>query len=136
MSTHLANTPPQLSDGDRRKLAGILARLASNHDGEKLAAASLASRFVSNRGLSWPDLLLPVEPVASAPKPPPEPARSEPIEPWRRDAQRLLVERGHQLTKAEREFCQRLVDWRGRVSPKQLAWLNKLARRELSEAAA
>ena len=46
-----------LSPDDRRRLASVLARLSSDHAGERDAAALLASRIVRDRDVSWLDLL-------------------------------------------------------------------------------
>ncbi len=46
-----------LSPDDRRRLAGVLARLSSNHAGERDAAALLASRIVRDRDVTWLDVL-------------------------------------------------------------------------------
>jgi len=46
-----------LSPHDRRRLAGVLARLSSNHAGERDAAALLASRIVRDRDVTWLDVL-------------------------------------------------------------------------------
>ncbi len=46
-----------LNSNDRRRLAGVLARLSSDHAGERDAAALLASRIVRNRDVSWLDVL-------------------------------------------------------------------------------
>ncbi len=46
-----------LNSDDRRRLAGVLARLSSNHAGERDAAALLASRIVRDRDVTWLDVL-------------------------------------------------------------------------------
>ena len=48
-----------LSPDDRRRLAGVLARLASDHAGEREAAALLATRLVKDRHVTWLDVLQP-----------------------------------------------------------------------------
>lgn len=49
---------PTLTSAERNKLVGILGMLGSAHDGERSAAAALASRMVRERGLSWDILIL------------------------------------------------------------------------------
>ncbi len=49
-----------LSPAERRKLVGILGMLGSAHDGERAAAAALASRLVRDKGLTW-DLVIAAE---------------------------------------------------------------------------
>jgi len=44
---------------DLTKLAGILGRLASDHDGERAAAGLLATRFMEQRNWTWRDVLHP-----------------------------------------------------------------------------
>lgn len=46
-----------LSSDDRRRLAGVLARLSSDHAGERDVAALLASRIVRDRHVTWLDVL-------------------------------------------------------------------------------
>jgi len=48
-----------LNSDDRRRLAGVLARLSSDHAGEREAAALLATRLVRDRNVSWLDVLQP-----------------------------------------------------------------------------
>lgn len=55
-----------LNPDDRRRLAGVLARLSSDHAGEREAAALLATRLVRDRNVSWLDVLEP-EPLGHRP---------------------------------------------------------------------
>lgn len=43
---------------ERTRLVGILGMLGSAHDGERSAAAALASRMVRDRGITWEALIL------------------------------------------------------------------------------
>ena len=47
----------RLSAADRTKLAKILGMLGSAHEGERAAAAALASKMLADAGLTWFDLL-------------------------------------------------------------------------------
>jgi hypothetical protein len=47
-----------LTPAERTRLVGILGMLGSAHDGERSAAAALASRMVRDRGLTWDVLIL------------------------------------------------------------------------------
>ena len=58
-----------LSPTELRRLVGVLARLGSDFDGERAAAALLASRMLRDRGLSW-DTLLSARPSGPAPSRP------------------------------------------------------------------
>jgi hypothetical protein len=52
-----------LAQRDQDRLAAILSRLASPFDNERAIAGLLASMFIAQRGLNWPDLtrlLLPI----------------------------------------------------------------------------
>ena len=49
-----------LSSAERRRLVNILGMLGSDHDGERAAAAALASRLVRDKGLTW-DALIPAD---------------------------------------------------------------------------
>lgn len=53
---------PNLTPAERNKLVGILGRLGSDFDGERAAAALLASRLLAGKGLAWDDVI----PTASA----------------------------------------------------------------------
>lgn len=57
-------------DLDLDRFAAILERLASPFDGERAAAALLASRELRRVGLTWPDLLRPRLAVPPPPMPP------------------------------------------------------------------
>ncbi len=41
------------------KLAKVCSMFASDHDGERAAAAALADRLVRARGLTWPEIISP-----------------------------------------------------------------------------
>lgn len=47
-----------LSPAERTRLVGILGMLGSAHDGERSAAAALASRLVRDKGITWDALIL------------------------------------------------------------------------------
>ena len=85
-----------LAPGDRRRLAGVLARLASNHAGERDAAALLASRIVRDRDLTWLDVLQVDLPVPA----------QEPTPPCRGTDLALCLHHLSRLSSWEREFVQ------------------------------
>ena len=63
---------PTMDEAARRRFAGILGRLGSDHDGERAAAALLATRMLGSAGLTWQDVALPGEIAEPAlAKPPP-----------------------------------------------------------------
>ena len=98
-----------------RRLVGTLARLDSPHDGERAAAALLASRQMRNLGLDW-DTLLRGPPRAAAP-----PAG------WRR-LLRHCQAHAHELTPWEKAFVNRLGSF-AKLSPRQADVLNRIAAR-------
>ena len=55
-----------LSAAELRRLVGVLARLESTFDGERAAAALLASRMLRDKGLTWPDVLQVESPTRAA----------------------------------------------------------------------
>ena len=89
-----------LGADDARRLSNVLNRLASNHDGEVLAAATVATRFLKERDLRFDDIIAPTQPDA---------CRRELFD-W------LLASSG--LTAWERSFVANLDSF-GRLSRKQ-----------------
>ena len=112
-----------LATDDRRKLVGILSRLASDHDGERAAAGLLATRLLKTRGLGWDDV---VGLTLPAPRrdawDSPEPPRSA----WPDLAARCRA-RSDLLSCRERDFLNSLRSWTGALRPKQAAWLERIA---------
>ena len=82
---------------DLERLANILERCGSDHDGERAAAALLASKMVRGHGLRWADIVTPSTPSAPTPSAP----ISE-LRPW------LLA--SDRLTTKERIFVRALRD--------------------------
>lgn len=57
---------------DRRRLAHVLARLASPYDGEALTAGRTANNMVHGAGLSWAEVII-LGPPLPTPRPDPVP---------------------------------------------------------------
>jgi hypothetical protein len=92
-----------LENSTRRKLAGVLGRLGSEHAGERAAAALLATRLIREAGFTWQDVLLP----SDAP---------EQLQPqWRADLG-LCQRHAADLTSWERAF---LANVAGQISASQ-----------------
>jgi hypothetical protein len=91
--------PPQQLD----KLAKVAGLLASDQDGEVLAAARAATRILQQHRMSWQDLVLAVacEPAPAAEYDP------GPEGDWRADVAACLVQ-SHMLTGWERDFLREL----------------------------
>lgn len=121
--------PPEI----RRRLGLILARMASNHDGEVLNAARLAVKMLAEHG--WrPEYLaerLMSQPGhrSAPPPPPPQPDDEDTITDAAAFAAALLAE-AVGLSARERAFLEDLVtkQW-GRATEKQTAWLRSIAKK-------
>jgi hypothetical protein len=108
-----------LDSRDAELLAKILGGLGSDHDGEVAAAGAMATRFIRERGLSWPDVLKP-----RAPKPRfPASATN-----WRWLAQEILVfhEEYGVLTDWESDFVSSLAAQSRPPTTKQCKVLHRL----------
>lgn len=109
--------PPEL----RGKLAKILARLGSEHDGERAAAGLLASRLLREAGLSWEDLLAPqaatfrvvdIRPAAAPPS-----------------ARRVVRFDFAVMTARQRRGVLRILSTVPGTSAEDRAWLDQLSKR-------
>lgn len=78
-----------LTPRERAKLAAIMARLASPHDGERAAAGLLASAFVAKHGLTWADLIALARPIPAGPTASKEAADRRPRKEQRRKGGKL-----------------------------------------------
>ena len=123
--------------GDRR-LKASLARLASNHDGEVIAAVAAIGRILGKAGLGFSDLgVAPALAPQSQSTPPPS-------NPWRPRARRFETEplRAHQQHARrclgsslvawkphERRFLEQMAEQLRKPSEAQNAWLEGLVDR-------
>lgn len=114
----MSSTRHDLTPGNRAKLAAILGRLGSDHDGERAAAGLLATRFVRDHGMTWPDLL-----AAPAPTTPPPPATD-----WQRRAA-WCAERAELLSLWEANFLGSMERRHKPPTAKQAAVIDRLVRR-------
>ena len=110
-----------LAPADRAKLSAILGRLGSDHDGERAAAGLLASRFMRDHGLTWPDVL-----AAPAPTTPPPPATE-----WQRRAA-WCEERAELLSLWEANFLASMGRRPRPPTDKQTAVIDRLVRRRMA----
>ena len=98
--------PEALSLSEKRKLIGILSRLASEHDGERAAAGLLATRLLKSAGLTWDQIVGgPVSPPRLSPQP------------WRGEIEGCLKHAGL-LSQWERKFLRDLLS-RGALTTRQ-----------------
>ncbi len=63
---HFEKRNNMLTPAEQRRLEAILARLASPYEGERAAAALLASAFVQKHALVWADVVAMAHPAMSA----------------------------------------------------------------------
>ncbi len=113
----LALPPPAVD-----RLAKVCGLLASNHDGERAAAAARASEMLRAAGWSWRDL------VERGTRPaPPAPAQHRPCGDHRARALRLLS-RARTLDRWEQDFLQSIAKRAAPLTPKQAAMLARLER--------
>lgn len=103
-----------LTPAELRKLVGVLGRLGSDFDGERAAAALLASRLLRDRGLTWDDLLG-IKPQREAPR------RNQACN----QGLGFCLRHVERLTEWEQGFVRSLA-MRSRMSPKQVEILQKL----------
>ena len=95
-----------LTPGERRRLVGALALLASDRAGEVAAAALAATRIVQGKALSWDALI-------ASPAPPPQPADLRgSVNPVVADLD-LAVRHRHRLDEWPRQFVDGLMKRRG-----------------------
>lgn len=99
------------------RLRKIIPLLASNHDGEVIAAVRALDRLLKSNGHNWHDL------AASVCLPVPGPNAD-----WRREA-RFCAGHAKRLTERELEFIATLARYRGSPTNKQLKWLGGIADR-------
>jgi hypothetical protein len=115
-----------LSTGDRTRLAKLLALCSSGYDGEALAAARAADRFVHDHGLTWAEVFGVGQPEAA-------PAANRNLEPWRETVAACLRQPSA-LRQWEGDFLRSLIGF-ARISLKQRAVLDQIAERVLRRAA-
>jgi len=107
-----------LAPADRERLTKLLGLLGSDHAGERDAAGLAAMRLLRQRGIVWPDLLLPA------------PTHREPhFGIWRTTCAELAARPGD-LRPWERGFVADLPKF-PRISTKQRYVLNEIAKRIL-----
>ena len=113
-----------LASDDRRKLVGILSRLASDYDGERAAAGLLATRLLTARGLQWDEVIGIALPAP--PRPDPWAGAPPPQFPWRTQSAACRA-RPDLLSAREIDFLNSLQRWTGALTGKQAAWLERIA---------
>jgi hypothetical protein len=110
------------------KLVKVCGLLASDHDGERAAAARQAVKMLQAAGLTWGDIIRPAQPV-------PPPLQCSPP-PTGHVAQAWWAQRfPDSLTQWERKFLADIAR-RHSLSPKQASSLSSILRRLQAEDAA
>lgn len=124
----------QQQDLPLEKLKALIPRLASTHDGEVVATARAIERILARFGCDWHDLVSVIGPTAAQPAPPPRPDFEDNAD-WRPMAA-FCADRAVRLTDKEQKFVfDLLAHWRGGLTIKQAAWLERIAMRLASSAA-
>lgn len=108
-----------LSASDRDRLVKVLRLMSSDQDGERAAAAMMASRMVRDRGLDWDGLLQPACSLAyrTSARPAPRTATDD-ARRWHRQIF-FLLDREESLTAWEVSFV-RSAAVRGRLTQRQV----------------
>jgi hypothetical protein len=107
---------------DRERLAAILGMMGSEHDGEALAAARMAERMRREAKTTWSKIVVPA-PIETAGPPLPV---AEMLQVWNDHV-------GCCLSDWELGFL-RSIRWRRKPTPKQIAVIERTARRLLGSA--
>lgn len=117
--------PAERLDADlARRLASVLARLASPHDGERLAACAAIDRILAPRGLRLPEL------IAGLAEPPPAPRPDDlPDDTAARELLRRIDASGWTPGGWQAQFLAGLRLWRGRFTLKQRSKIAEIAAR-------
>jgi len=103
-----------LTGADRDRLTRILGKLGSTFDAEVIAAGRAAERFLTSRGLSWPDV------IASGDQ------RQEQPEAWREDVALCVRAPAGVLTEWEAGFCMTVARYKFPPSSAQMDILQTL----------
>lgn len=111
------------------RLALLIPRLASQHDGEAVATVRAIERILASAGLDLHDvaraIAAPAAPDAIA-APTRQPSQSGD---WRRLAAWCRDHDGGRLTQKQRAFVADMVTWRGEPTAPQAEWLRAIADR-------
>lgn len=104
-----------LSPVELERLRNICARLGSDFDGERAAAALVATRLLKTHKLTWAEVVMPALPTASRPATKRARAKSTP---WRQIVRDLLARPGSLRAWEKDEFLPSLLKFQ-KLSPKQ-----------------
>jgi len=107
------------------RLSKLIPRLASNHDGEIVAAARAIGRTLASHRLDWHDLAQAI----SLPAPAVRPCDDAD---WR-DLLAFCASRMNLLNGREREFLRSIARWRGDLTERQRKWLEAIAEKLRSD---
>lgn len=115
---------PHLPDRDRRRLISTCGLLASDKDGEVVAAVRAACRLLKPHDLTIAGLVV----IALTPRPSPwrESRCPEPVRSDGRRLARLCLSMSEYLNGWEISFCRDIASGRGPLTPKQAAKLGAI----------
>jgi hypothetical protein len=113
--------------GIAHRLGQLIRLLASDKDGEVLAAARAISRVLNSVGLSFHELAILIE-EAITPAAPADPMERA-AGPDQCTAVDILAKHFGRLTDWDRKFLRDIAHWRGALTPKQRAKLEEIVQR-------
>jgi hypothetical protein len=114
------------------KLAKMIPRLSSDHDGEIVATAHAIQRTLQSSGRDWHDLAAAMFPLT---------VQSDASSDWRsqhdeRPTVSWRYHRRHALSQRDRKFIENVAEWRKPLSPLQGKWLRDICKKLEREVAA
>jgi hypothetical protein len=116
-----------LTPADQRRLQGSLARLASPHEGEIIAAVAAVRRILDKVGARFSDLELPTAPMA--------PSRCEHARPCHCQRAEELLNGSYEWSEWAVQFLEGIAAWRAPLSERQAAILAELEHEAVDPAA-
>lgn len=116
-----------LTPADQRRLQGSLARLASPHEGEIIAAVAAVQRILNKVGARFSDLELPAAPMPSS--------RREHARPCHRQRAEALLNGSYEWSVWAVQFLEGIAVWRAPLSERQAAMLAELEHEAMDHAA-
>jgi hypothetical protein len=113
-----------LTASTRRRLADLIPRLSTDHNGERLATVAAIVRVLESNGADLYTLaaIIAGDPLETGATEHPE---RDAWPEWRQDAETAIVS-GLARDQRERDFLNALRSWAGDPTPKQLKWLRDI----------
>ncbi len=106
-----------ITEKDAFRLAKILGKFGSRHDGEILSAAKMAQKLITDLGVTWDDILI---------------GKKEPAGGLSSEIANALYHHDDLLTEREIDFLRSILTWiesDRELTPKQESWLEAILRK-------